>query len=173
MTQYIMAGFGGQGIMFAGQFVANHGLVNGKHVSWFPSYGPEMRGGTANCSVVVSDNAIGSPVVSSPDICLVMNLPSLEKFESRVKPGGTIYVDSSIVEKKVARTDINVVYIPATKLAGEIGKPRLANVVMLGKILAGASESELRTLVESAVHARHADKIEDNIKALKIGAEYK
>jgi 2-oxoglutarate ferredoxin oxidoreductase subunit gamma len=167
MKQYIMAGFGGQGIMFAGQFVANHGLVNGKHVSWFPSYGPEMRGGTANCS------AIGSPVVSSPDTAIVMNLPSLEKFESKVKAGGTIYVDSSIVEKKVARTDIKVVYIPATRLANEIGKPKLANMVMLGNLLAGTDEKTFRKIIELVVHARHAGLIEDNIKALGIGINYK
>jgi len=100
-TEYLLAGFGGQGILFAGKFLAYAGLMEGKNVSWMPSYGPEMRGGTANCSVIISDNEVGSPVADNPDVLLAMNLPSLDKFENAVKPGGTIFIDSSLINRKL------------------------------------------------------------------------
>ena len=107
-TKYLFAGFGGQGILFSGKFLAYKGLIENKHVSWLPSYGPEMRGGTANCSVILSDSAIGSPIVTHPDVLMVMNLPSLDKFEDAVVPGGKIFVDSTLIERKVKRTDVEV-----------------------------------------------------------------
>ena len=107
-TNILFAGFGGQGILFAGKFVAYKGLLEGKHISWLPSYGPEMRGGTANCSVIVSEDPIGSPIVSKPDVLVAMNLPSLDKYENEVVPGGKIFVDSTLIERKVNRTDVDV-----------------------------------------------------------------
>ena len=115
-TQYLFAGFGGQGILFSGKFLAYKGLTEGKHVSWLPSYGPEMRGGTASCSVIVGDEPIGSPIVTKPDVLIAMNLPSLDKYEPSVAEGGMIFVDSTLVERRVQRTDVKTYYIPATKL---------------------------------------------------------
>ena len=112
--QYLFAGFGGQGILFSGKFLAYKGLTEGKQVSWLPSYGPEMRGGTASCGVILSDTPVGSPIVSKPDVLIAMNLPSLDKYEDDVVPGGVIFVDSSLIERKVKRTDVTVHYIPAT-----------------------------------------------------------
>ena len=134
-TQYLFAGFGGQGILFAGKFAAYKGLIEDKQVSWLPSYGPEMRGGTASCSVIISDDAVGSPIVSKPDVLIAMNLPSLDKYEGEVKAGGVIFADSTLIERKVARDDVTVHYIPATKLASDNGMPTLANMIIIGKIL--------------------------------------
>ena len=120
-TQILLAGFGGQGILFAGKVAAYAGLMDGKEISWLPSYGPEMRGGTANCSVCLSDQAIGSPLVVNPNVLIAMNLPSLDKFVDAVEPGGTILVDSSLISKKVQREDVKTYYIPATTLAEEHG----------------------------------------------------
>ena len=114
--EILIAGFGGQGILFSGKFLAYEGLIDGKEVSWLPSYGPEMRGGTANCSIIISDSAVGSPIVSNPDILIAMNLPSLDKYENETKNGGQIFVDSSLIERKVERTDVETYYIPATKM---------------------------------------------------------
>ena len=133
--QFLFSGFGGQGILFSGKFIAYKGLMDGKQVSWLPSYGPEMRGGTASCSVIVSDEPVGSPIVSKPDVLIAMNLPSLDKYESTVAPGGMIFLDSSLIERKVERDDVQVFYIPATRLAGENGMPTLANMIIVGKIL--------------------------------------
>ncbi|NLL46080.1 MAG: 2-oxoacid:ferredoxin oxidoreductase subunit gamma, partial [Clostridiales bacterium] len=130
----ILAGFGGQGLLFAGKVAAYAGLVEGREISWLPSYGPEMRGGTANCSVCVSDRPIGSPLVLSPNALIAMNLPSLDKFINTVKTGGTVIVDSFMISKKVERTDINVFYVPATKLAEDNGLKGLGNIVLLGKL---------------------------------------
>ena len=127
-TQILIAGFGGQGILFAGKFLAYKGLLEDLQVSWLPSYGPEMRGGTANCNVVLSDDPVGSPIVTEPDVLIVMNLPSLEKYVNTVVPGGQIYVDSTLISAKVERTDVEVFYIPATKMANDAGVPTLATV---------------------------------------------
>ena len=116
-NRILIAGFGGQGVLFAGKFLAYKGLCEGRQLSWLPSYGPEMRGGTANCNVVLSDEPIGSPIVTSPDILIAMNLPSLDKFEDAVVPGGAIFVDSTLIERKVKRDDVRVFYIPATQMA--------------------------------------------------------
>ena len=131
----ILAGFGGQGILFAGKFLAYKGLVADKKLSWLPSYGPEMRGGTANCSVIISDDDIGSPIVSKPDCLMAMNLPSLDKFEGSVVAGGKIFVDSTLIERKVERDDVEAYYIPATAMAKELGYPTLANMIMVGKMM--------------------------------------
>ena len=173
--ELLFAGFGGQGLLFSGKVIAYKGLIENKNVSWLPSYGPEMRGGTANCSVIISDDPVGAPIISNPDVLVAMNLPSLDKYESQVKPGGTILVDSSLIEKKVAREDVNVYYIPATKLAGENGAPTLANMILVGKLLEVFGEYDVE-LVEKAlgkcISARHADLLNLNLKCMEIGRDY-
>ncbi len=133
--EIISAGFGGQGVLLLGQLITYAGMREGKNVSWLPSYGPEMRGGTANCSVIVSDEEIGSPVVNEADIVVVMNRPSLDKYESYVKKGGLLFVKSSMIDKKAERDDIEAVYVPANELADELGNQKVANIVMLGAVL--------------------------------------
>ena len=172
--QMLFSGFGGQGILFAGKFIAYKGLMDEKQVSWLPSYGPEMRGGTASCSVIVSDDAVGSPIVSSPDVLIAMNLPSLDKFESSVVPGGIILADSTLIERKVARDDVKVFYIPATRLASENGMPTLANMIIVGKLLkelGDFDEESINTALKKVISAKHADMLEVNLKAMRIGAE--
>ncbi len=124
MKQYVFAGFGGQGMLLIGKFLAMANMLEGKHVSWLPSYGPEMRGGTANCSVVVSDEPVGSPLVDNCDVLIAMNLPSLDKFEHTVKPGGLIVVNSSIIDRKVQRDDVRVVYCDAAGIADAVKNPK-------------------------------------------------
>ena len=173
-TQILIAGFGGQGILFAGKFLANKGLLEGRQLSWLPSYGPEMRGGTANCSVVLSDEPVGSPIVNKPDVLIVMNLPSLDKYEDAVVPGGTIFVDSTLIGRKVRRTDVRVFYLPATQLAQANGIGTLANMIMVGKVLRECEFTgvdNLEEAVRSVVSAKHADLFEVNLKALKLGYE--
>ena len=174
--EYLFAGFGGQGLLFSGKVLAYKALIEDKNVSWLPSYGPEMRGGTANCSVIVSDEPVGAPIISNPDVLVAMNLPSLDKYEDKVKPGGTILVDSSLIERKVARDDVNVFYVPATRLAGENGAPTLANMILVGKLLDSFSEYDaeaVRTALGKCVSARHADLLELNQRAMEIGRDYK
>jgi len=171
-TEYLLAGFGGQGVLFGGKFVANLGLLEGKEVSWLPSYGPAMRGGTANCSVIVSTEAVGSPIVSAPDVVIAMNLPSLEKFESAVKPGGTIYIDSTLTSRQVARTDINAVYIPATRLASDAGVHKLALVVVLGALLKGTCRDLLAKVLEATVDVKRREMLDANMLALQIGSDF-
>ena len=175
-TQYLFAGFGGQGILFAGKFLAYQGLNDGKNVSWLPSYGPEMRGGTASCSVIISDIPVGSPIVSNPDVLIAMNLPSLDKYESTVAPGGTIFVDSTLISRKVTRTDVTVHYIPATQMASDNKTPTLANMIIMGKVLAesGAFEDEEKVLaaLQKVISAKHADMLDVNLGALRLGKDY-
>ncbi len=173
-TQYLFAGFGGQGILFSGKFLAYKGLTEDKNVSWLPSYGPEMRGGTASCSVIISDTPVGSPIVSKPDVLVAMNLPSLDKYEASVVPGGTIFVDSTLIERKVNRTDVTVHYINATGLANENKMPTLANMIIVGKILGEMNEfneQSINAALGKVISARHADMLEFNLKALTIGKE--
>ena len=173
-TQFLFSGFGGQGILFAGKFLAYKGLIEGKQVSWLPSYGPEMRGGTASCSVIVSDEAVGSPIVSKPDVLIAMNLPSLDRFEGAVAPGGIIFADSTLIERKVTRTDVKAIYVPATKLASDNGFPTLANMILLGKILSELGEFDpagVEVALTKVIPAKHADMKEINLKALRLGAE--
>ena len=172
--QMLFSGFGGQGILFAGKFIAYKGLMEEKQVSWLPSYGPEMRGGTASCSVIVSDDPVGSPIVSSPDVLVAMNLPSLDKFESSVAPGGMIFADSTLIERKVAREDLKVFYIPATRLASENAMPTLANMIIVGKLLKELGEFDdegINNALKKVISAKHADMLEINLKAMRIGAE--
>jgi 2-oxoglutarate ferredoxin oxidoreductase subunit gamma len=172
-TQYLFAGFGGQGILFSGKFLAYKGLTEGKQVSWLPSYGPEMRGGIASCSVILSDTPVGSPIVSKPDVLVAMNLPSLDKYEDSVVAGGTIFVDSALIERKVKRTDVNIHYIPATKLASDNGMPTLANMIIVGKILKGLggySDEAVRAALGKVISAKRADMLEVNLRAMNIGA---
>ncbi|MBQ6420980.1 MAG: 2-oxoacid:acceptor oxidoreductase family protein [Clostridia bacterium] len=174
-TQILIAGFGGQGVLFAGKFLAYKGLLEDRQLSWLPSYGPEMRGGTANCSVILSDDPVGSPIVSNPDVLIAMNLPSLDKYENDVVPGGEIYVDSTLITRKVARTDVKVFYVPSTQLAKDIGAPTLANMVMVGKLLkenAAVSYDNLEAALKKVVSARHQDLMEINLKAINTGYNY-
>lgn len=168
----VLAGFGGQGILFAGKVIAYGGLNDGKEISWLPSYGPEMRGGTANCSVCISDKTIGSPLVLTPDVLIALNLPSFEKFIDTVKPGGTVIVDSFLINKKVEREDVNVFYVPATKLAEENGIKGLANIILVGKLFKETgfcTEEALYKAIEKCVPARKANMLEFNKKAIEIG----
>ena len=172
-TQFLFSGFGGQGILFAGKFLAYKGLIEGKQVSWLPSYGPEMRGGTASCSVIVSDGAVGSPIVSKPDVLVAMNLPSLDRFENAVVPGGMIFADSTLIERPVARGDVKAFYVPATRLASDNGFPTLANMILLGKILTELGEFEqagVEAALAKVISAKHADMKEVNLNALRLGA---
>ena len=152
------------------------GLTDGANVSWLPSYGPEMRGGTANCSVIISDEPVGSPIVSNPNCLIAMNLPSLDAYENSVVSGGKIFVDSSLIERKVNRTDVEVFYIPATKLASDNNMPKLANMIIMGKVFkeTGAFEDEESVVnaLKKVISAKHSDMLEINLKALKIGRDY-
>ena len=173
--EYLFAGFGGQGLLFSGKVLAYKGLLEDKNVSWLPSYGPEMRGGTANCSVIISDEPVGAPIIDHPDVLVAMNLPSLDKYEDAVKKGGTIFVDSSLIERKVKRDDVSVYYIPATKLAGEIGAPTLANMILVGKLLTvfgEYTEDTVAAALGKCVSARHADLLELNKKAMETGKDF-
>lgn len=174
-TQMLIAGFGGQGVLFAGKFLAYKALLEDKQLSWLPSYGPEMRGGTANCSVIVSDEPVGSPIVSKPDVLMVMNLPSLDKYENDVVPGGYIFVDSTLIERKIKRDDVKVFYIPATKLAKDIDAPTLANMIMIGKVIKETGivpYDNIDKALDKVVSARKANLKEINFKALDTGYNY-
>ena len=174
--QCIFAGFGGQGMLLIGKFLAEAGMETGKHVSWLPSYGPEMRGGTANCSVVVSDKPVASPLISMADTVLAMNLPSMLKFQGEVKPGGLLLVNSSIIEEKSNRDDCDVVYVPCNHIAEKIGNPRGANVVLLGAYVAKKpdviSEEAIINAIRVELGERKAKFFEGNVKALQAGIEY-
>ena len=143
---FIFAGFGGQGMLLIGKFVAMACMLDGKHVSWLPSYGPEMRGGTANCSVIVSDDPVASPLVDKADVIVAMNRPSLDKFEEHVKPGGVLVINSSIIDRKAVRDDITVVYCDANGIAESIGNPKGANVAILGATLAKAPVTSVESM---------------------------
>jgi 2-oxoglutarate ferredoxin oxidoreductase subunit gamma len=174
--EILIAGFGGQGILFSGKFLAYEGLIDGKEVSWLPSYGPEMRGGTANCSVTVSDSPIGSPIIANPDILIAMNKPSLDKYLNEVKVGGQIFYDSSLIDGNVSRDGVEIYPIPATRIADDEGLKTLANIIMLGHMIA---KNEFVTLdgakkaLSKVVSERHKDLLDSNVKALTLGHEYK
>ena len=174
-TQFLFSGFGGQGILFAGKFLAYKGLMEDRQVSWLPSYGPEMRGGTASCSVILSDEPVGSPIVTRPDVLVAMNLPSLDKFESAVAPGGIIFVDSTLVERKVERTDVTTYYIPATKMAADQNLGNLANMIIVGKLLSVLGEYDadgIATTLGKVISARKANLLDVNRTALQLGADF-
>ena len=171
---FLIAGFGGQGILFAGKFLVNKGMLQGKEVSWLPSYGPEMRGGTANCSVIVSDEPVGSPIVDHPDVLIVMNLPSLDKYENAVQPGGMIFVDSTLIERKVQRDDVTTYYVPATGIASESGITTLANMILTGKVLDALGEFDdgVEAALKKVVSVKHPEMYDVNLKALELGHNY-
>lgn len=173
---YLIAGFGGQGLLFAGKFLAYKGLLENKEVSWLPSYGPEMRGGTASCSVIIGDEPVGSPIVEHPDVLMVMNLPSLNRYEQAVQPGGTIFVDSTLVERKVERSDVKAIYVPATRLAVESDMTSLANMILTGRILTEMGEFDadgVQAALKKVVSAKHPEMFDLNLKALQIGRDFK
>lgn len=175
-TQILIAGFGGQGILFSGKFLAYKGLMEDIQVSWLPSYGPEMRGGTANCNVILSDAPVGSPIVTTPDVLIAMNLPSLEKYVNTVAKGGQIYIDSSLIDAKVMRDDVDVFYIPATQMAKDAGISSLANMIIIGHMLENnenMSFDGVDAVVEKLVPPKKAALKELNMKALTLGKNYK
>ncbi len=174
--QIIIAGFGGQGLLFSGKVLAYAGLAEDRQLSWLPSYGPEMRGGTANCTVILSDEPIGSPIVDHPNVAMVMNNPSLDKYENMVAPGGKLFIDSTLVTRKVDRDDIDVYYIPATQLANEMGAASLANMILLGALVKETgciTEENFEKGLRHSIPARKADLTDLNLKAIEIGKNYK
>jgi 2-oxoglutarate ferredoxin oxidoreductase subunit gamma len=169
----IMAGFGGQGILLIGKMLAYAGMHEGKEVSWLPSYGPEMRGGTCNCTVVISDTTVGSPVIQSPRAVVAMNLPSLDKFEADVRPGGVLLINTSLINRPARRDDVVVVEVPANEIANSLGNPRGANMVALGAYI-GATGAVSLAEVENVVRETFAAKpqvVDVNLEALHQGYE--
>ncbi len=174
-NEVIIAGFGGQGVLFAGQLLAYAAMDEGKEVTWIPSYGPEMRGGTANCTVVIADEEIGSPLVRNPKAVLVMNLPSLDKYESMVQPGGVLVVNASLIPREVTRKDVTVVMVPANEIAEELGDKRMANMVMLGGLLAHLQVLPVKAIekaLKEHIPARHQKLLPLNMQAIQRGAGY-
>jgi 2-oxoglutarate ferredoxin oxidoreductase subunit gamma len=173
--EVIISGFGGQGALFAGQLLTYTGMDEGWHVTWIPSYGPEMRGGTAHCIVILSSDDIGSPIIRRPSLCIVMNPPSMDKYEPLIMPGGLLVANSTLVRAKSAREDIQAVYIPANELAAELGNIKMANVVLLGAMLGMREilpiESVKRTL-EEHIPERRKHIIEPNKRALDRGVQF-
>ncbi len=170
----VFAGFGGQGVLLMGQLLAQAGMVEGKHTSWIPSYGPEMRGGTANCSVIVSDAEISSPLVTAATCVIAMNRPSLEKFESSLLPGGKLFINSSVIDVKSKRTDVDVYYVPCNNIAEDMGNAKVANMVMLGKYLGVTKCVDIETILEALLEKlgeKKANLIPLNREALLKGAE--
>ena len=174
-TKILIAGFGGQGILFTGKALAYTGLKAGMEVSWLPSYGPEMRGGTANCSVTLSDTPIGSPIVDKPDVLIAMNLPSLEKYLNETELGGYIVYDSSLIAKDVQRDGVEIYPIPATKMASDNGLDGLANMIILGKVLKATNVltmDQIKTSLAQMVPAKKAELLANNIKAIELGFNF-
>lgn len=171
--EIIMAGFGGQGVMAMGKILVEAALKEGKEVSWLPSYGPEMRGGTANCNVIISEEPVGAPVVSEATAALILNRPSLDKFENDVIPGGTLIINSSLIDKKATRTDIKVYYVPANDIANELGSGKIANMVMLGAYLeasGAATQDSVMEIISEIFTGKKASVIPLNKEALVRGA---
>jgi 2-oxoglutarate ferredoxin oxidoreductase subunit gamma len=174
-TEIVFAGFGGQGVLFAGQILAFAGMDSGKEVTWMPSYGPEMRGGTANCTVIIADEEIGSPLVRHPQAVVVMNLPSLDKYESTLPENGVLIINGSLVNRDTTRTDIIHVTVPANEIAEKLGNKRLTNMVLLGALL-----EKLHVLPMSAIDdalkkhlpERHRKLLPANLEALRLGAAF-
>ncbi len=171
--EIIVAGFGGQGVLLLGQMLAYAGMLEGKYVTWLPSYGPEMRGGTANCNVVISDQEVGSPLVTEPEYLLALNRPSLDKFEPLLRPRGLLLLNSSLVDRDPVRKDLEVVAIPATQVAQKLGNQRIANMVMLGAFAACSrvvgQESVVQSL-EKVLPARRHQLLPLNLEAIEHGA---
>ncbi len=171
--EVIISGFGGQGTLFAGQLLAYAAMDSGLHVTWIPSYGPEMRGGKARCTVIVADEEIGSPLVRRPSAAIVLNIPSMEAFEPAVKPGGVLIVNSSLIPLKSERDDIRVIYIPATEMATELGNARLANVICLAALVTATSVVSLEAIKQALrdhLPERHRKLLGLNMEAMDKGA---
>jgi len=172
-TEIVIAGFGGQGVLFAGQVLAYAAMDTGMQVTWFPSYGPEMRGGTANCTVIISDEEIGSPLVRNPQAAVVLNLPSLDKYEPLMKAGGVLVANQSLIDRAIQRKDIQAILLPGNELAEELGDKRLTNMVLLGALLEGLPVMDLQAVkeaLEDHLPARHKDLLPANFQALDKGA---
>ncbi len=167
--EILITGFGGQGILYMGKVLAYYGMMKEYHVSWLPSYGPEMRGGTAYCAVKISDKPIGSPLVVNPTVLVAMNKPSYVKFIDTVARGGIALIDETLIDLKTERTDIQPIYIPATQIAHDIGTPKLANMVMLGKLAKqiGIDHSDLAVAIEKSIGSKQ-NLIDANIKAISV-----
>ena len=171
----LIAGFGGQGVILAGKLMAYAGMLEGKNVSHIPSYGVEMRGGTANCHVTISDQEVASPFVPRPTTLIVMNKPSLDKFEESVGPGGSIFINSSLIERRSERDDVNVYYVPANNIAEEAGTGKASNMAMLGALIAVTGIVTMESLKKSLpemVSKRNLKFNEINVRALDMGHEY-
>ncbi len=172
--EIIISGFGGQGALFAGQLLAYGALAEGRHVTWIPSYGPEMRGGTANCTVIISDEEIGSPLVRHPTAALVMNPPSFDRFEPLLAKDGVLITNASLIATTSSRADIREIVIRANEMATEIGAAQMANVILVGALVAATGAVKLETLdrvLDERISARHRDKLEMNKQALRRGAD--
>jgi len=172
--EIIIAGFGGQGVLFGGQVLAYAAMDSGKEVTWIPSYGPEMRGGTANCTVVIADDEIGSPLVKNPPLAIALNLPSFDKYEEVIAPGGTLIVNQSMVNRGARRTDIHVVFVPCNEITDEIGDKKLITMVAIGALLTALPEVTLKDVekaLEGHLPARHKHLLPKNYEALKRGYE--
>jgi 2-oxoglutarate ferredoxin oxidoreductase subunit gamma len=146
--EMIFAGFGGQGVMLMGQILAYAGMMEGQQVSWFPAYGPEMRGGTANCSVIIGDEAVGTPIVTEPQVVVAMNLPSLDKFEPHLAAGGILLINSSLIERSAKRSDVKALLVPCNDIAKELGNPKVANMVMVGAIVAASGVVKIESVLQ-------------------------
>ncbi len=173
--EVIISGFGGQGVLFAGQLLAYAAMDQGLEVTWIPSYGPEMRGGTANCTVVISDEEIGSPLVRKPRAAIVMNRPSLDKYEPLVSPGGVLVVNTSMVDREPTRTDIKVLLVPGNEIAERLGDRRMTNMVLLGSLLANLdllSKEALVKALQQHIPARRQNMVPANIQAITEGMTY-
>ena len=174
LEQNLFAGFGGQGMLLIGQFLAYAGMIEGKYVSWLPSYGPEMRGGTANCSVVISDKPIASPVITKATCVVAMNRPSLEKFEDTVREGGTLIINSSLIDIKTKRDDVRAVYLPTMEIAEKLGNPQVANMIILGAYLELSKCVKLESILEALLDKlgkRKAHLVDINKVAIEEGAK--
>lgn len=172
--EIIIAGFGGQGVLFGGQVLAYAAMDSGKEVTWIPSYGPEMRGGTANCTVVIADDEIGSPLVKNPPLAVALNLPSFDKYEEVLAPGGTLIVNQSMVDRGAKRTDINVILVPCNEIAEELGDKKLMNMVAMGALLTALPEvtvKDIEKALEGHLPARHKHLLPKNYEALRRGFE--
>ncbi len=173
-TEIVIAGFGGQGVLFAGQVLAYAAMDSGKHVTWFPSYGPEMRGGTANCTVIIADDDIGSPTVRNPQAVVCMNLPSLDRYEPLVVKGGVLVLNRSLIDRNVKRTDLRVVETPANEIAEELGDKRLVNAVMLGALVEATRVLPMEAVMQALKNhlpTKHQKLLPANFSALEKGAE--
>ncbi len=171
----IFAGFGGQGILFAGKAIAYAGMIESKNVSHLPSYGPEMRGGTCNCHVIVSDDAVASPIIVEPTALVAMNAPSFDKFESQLIPGAKAIIDSTLISREPERTDIDVYKVPATDMANKMGLPKLANMILVGKLVKETGMftlEELVSAIKKLVPSSKPELLENNIKTVEAGYNY-